>query len=230
MENRKKHSVLRKVPGYRTGTPWKMAVASIFYIMFIVAFIDVISEGPAPQNTNTEKPVKSGQQEPEPAFEWGTADITKENVVKALAGKTDTGSISMDRDFPESVREIEVISLGDGKHNIWIYYPMGSVWDETDLVKRAGGTAILAGSILYKNPNIEDVALFAEGEFTDQYGKSNVNTAVKIVLKRSLADQVDWKGLADRHVTDPGNIYRIVDNYSIHPGVFAQLKKNEVSL
>lgn len=230
MQSGKEHSILRKIPGYRTGTPWKMVVASIFYITFLVACINVISEGPAPQNVDTEKPVTSSQKEPEPAFEWGTSDITKENVVKALAGKNDVKPISMGTDFPDNITEITIVGLGDGKKNVWIYYSMGSVWDETGLVKKAGGTAVFASNILYQNPNVEEVALFAQGEFTDQYGKTNLNTAVKIVINKSLADQVDWKGLADRHATDPGNIYRIVDNYSIHPGVMSAVKTSEIDL
>lgn len=228
MQSEKQHSILRKIPGYRTGTPWKMVVASIFYILFIIACIDAISEGPTQQNTKTQPAIS--QKENKATKDWSTAEITEETVNKALAGKTDVKPSSMGIDFPDTITEITIVALGDGKKNVWIYYSMGSVWDENDLVKKAGGTAIFTGNLLYNNPNVEDVAIFAQGEFTDQYGKTSLDTAVKIVLNKSLADQVDWKGLADRHVTDPGNIYRIVDNYSIHPGVFSKLKKGEVSL
>ncbi|NLT20944.1 MAG: hypothetical protein GXY16_08095, partial [Syntrophomonadaceae bacterium] len=209
----------RKIPGYRTGTPWKMIVASVVYFyLFIGVVVALFGESP---DKVTQKEV---------AQDWSTADITEDTIKAALAGKTDVMPIPIDNDFPKSITKIEILDIGNGKENVWIYYTMGSVWDETDLVKKAGGTAIFAGSILYKNPNVEDVAIFAQGDFTDQYGKSNVSTAVKIVIKNPMNEQVDWKGLADLHVTDPGNIYRIVDNYSIHPGVFSELKKNEVSL
>jgi hypothetical protein len=74
------------------------------------------------------------------------------------------------------------------------------------------------------------LAIFAETEFTDQYGNKNTSTGAKIVITRDIADKIDWKGLAERHVTDPGNIYRIADNYSIHPGIRKNLKLNEVEL
>jgi len=228
MRDEKERTFLRKIPGFRSGTPWKMVVAAVFYVMFIVALIDVISEGPTPQNTDIEKPVTSSQKEP--TLNWPTADITEENINKVLASDTDVDPISMDIEFPNNISKVEIIDIGDGKKNVWIYYAMGSVWDETDLVKRAGGTAIFAGNILYQNPNVEDVALFAQGEFTDSYGNTSLDTAVKIIMNKALADQVDWKGLADRHTTDPGNIYRIVDIYSIHPGVLSRIKASEIDL
>jgi hypothetical protein len=65
---------------------------------------------------------------------------------------------------------------------------------------------------------------------TDQYGKTSTEVVTKIVLTRDLAQKVDWKGLAERHVTDPGNIYRIADNYNIHLGILNKVKTDEVRL
>lgn len=217
----------RKIPGFRTMTPWKMVVASFFYISFIAGGIGTAIEGPVPPPKTNTHSVVSQKETPEG---WPAADITKDTVKAALDGKTDVKPSPMDSDFPDNISEIRIIGLGDGKKNVWIYYSLGSIWDETDLVKKAGGTAIFTSNILYKNPNVEDVALFAQGEFTDQYGKSDMDTAVKIVIRKSLADQVDWKGLANLHATDPGNIYRISENYSIHAGVLSEVKSSEIDL
>lgn len=214
----------RKIPGYRTGTPWKMAVASIVYIMFIAAFIDVVSEGPAPQNT---QPAVSQK---ETAKDWSTADITEETVKAALAGKSEAKPTFTDKSFPEDITEISIIDTGDGKKNVWIYYKPESAWDETHLVKMAGSTAIFACSILYQNVQIGDVAFFTQGDFTDQYGKSKTDVAVKLVISNDLAGKADWKGLATRHESDPGNIYRISDNYKIHLGIKKNIKANEIKL
>jgi hypothetical protein len=77
---------------------------------------------------------------------------------------------------------------------------------------------------------VETVAIFALTEMTDQYGKTETEVVTKLVCTREIANKVDWKGLADRHATDPGNIYRIADHYYIHPGVLKNVKLNEVQL
>lgn len=163
---------------------------------------------------------------------WATADITFDTVKAALGQKTAAAPISRDTDFPKDITNIEVIdhATKPGQKNVHIYFKPGTVWDETDFVKQVGGTAIIAGSILYANPKVEDVALFAQTEMTDQYGKTETEIVTKLLLTRDFAAKVDWKGLADRHTTDPGNIYRIVPAMFIHPGVLKNVKLDEVQL
>lgn len=161
---------------------------------------------------------------------WATAEITEDTIKKALAGKSDAKPTFTDSNFPKDITEIRIIDIGEGKKNIWIYYKPKSSWDETHLVKMAGSTAIFGCSLLYQNAQVGDVAFFTQGDFTDQYGKSKTDVAVKLVITSDLAKKVDWKGLAEMHESDPGNIYRISENYNIHLGVKKNIKSEEISL
>lgn len=162
---------------------------------------------------------------------WTSAEVTVDTVKTALAGKAPISLVLADSSYYQNITDVQVVNhQNNGKKNILVYYKSGTVWDETDMVKRSAGTAILIYSILYQNPQVEQVAVFAQTDMTDQYGKTSTETGVKIVLNRETADKIDWKGLADRHTTDPGNIYRLAENYYVHPGILKNVKLDEVKL
>ena len=165
-------------------------------------------------------------------FNWANSEINNDTVKQALAQKKGAKPIALDSDFPGDISDIKVVDnvSKPGMKNILIYYKPGTSWDETDFVKRAGGTAINVGSLLFSNPKIDEVTLFTQTEMTDQYGKTSLDSVVKIVLNGDIAKKVDWTGLAERHISDPGNIYRICDNYSIHPGILKKVKLSEIKL
>ncbi|WP_018086441.1 hypothetical protein [Desulfurispora thermophila] len=166
------------------------------------------------------------------AFNWAGSDVTVDTVKKALEQKTPAKPVFSDTDFPQNITDVQVLDnvAKPGQKNILIYYKSGTVWDETDFVKRVGGTAIQVGSVLFTNPKIEQVALFAQTEMTDQYGKKSLEVGAKIVLSREIAEKVDWKGLADRHTADPANIYHLAKDYYIHPGILRNVKLDKVKL
>lgn len=162
---------------------------------------------------------------------WTNAEVTVDSVKSALSGKATIDPIPADSSFKNNITDIQVLNYGnEGKKSVSVYYKSGAVWDETDMVKRSGGTAILISNILFQNPRVEQVAVFAQTDMTDQYGNKKTETGIKNVLKRDTADKIDWKGLADRHISDPGNIYRLAENYYIHPGILKNVKLNEVKL
>ncbi len=101
----------------------------------------------------------SDQASPE-GINWSTADVTSNTVKAALSQKTAAAPVSRDTDFPKNIINIEVIdhAAKPGQKNVHIYFKPGTVWDETDFVKKVGGTAIMAGSILYTNPKLEGLS------------------------------------------------------------------------
>jgi len=205
---------------------WIWALVAVFVIIVIASAGGGGDDG---------KESTGSEAEPEQmvtASTWATDDVTEDNIRKALSGKAPVDTVLKDSEFPKNISSIEIVDNAniEGHKNVMLHYTSGTVWDETDLVKKAGGTAIIAGSILFNNPKIETVGLFTETEMTDQYGNTEQEVVIKIVLTCEIANKINWEGIADRHITDPGNIYRIADNYFIHPGVLKNLKLDEVQI
>lgn len=184
------------------------------------------------QEEKKKEEVKQEEKKEEEKFVWAEAAVTVETVKKALKEKPPVEVTYTDLDFPKNITDVQVIDNANkpGQKNIMIYYKSGAVWNETDMVRRAGGTAIEICSILYANPKVEDVAIFAQTEMTDQYGHTSLENGVKIVITRDIANKANWKGLAERHTTDPGNIYRISGNYYIHPGILKNVDLEKIRL
>lgn len=76
---------------------------------------------------------------------------------------------------------------------------------------------------MFANPQVIKVAAFAQQDFTDQYGNSELATAVKFMMDRETADKVDWDGLKDKVLLDYKALYPLTD-YSIHPAIQKDLK------
>ncbi|CEP67833.1 Uncharacterized [Moorella glycerini] len=201
-------------------------------IIAVVILLGIVGSlfGGGDKETKTSPPEPTSSQK-QASIDWPTAEITEQNIRSALSGEAPANPISKDLKFPENITQISIENHAkEGQKSILIYYKADTAWDETDFVKRVGGTAIVAASILFQNPKIEQLGIFAQADMTDQYGKTSTEVVTKIVLTRDLAQKVDWKGLAERHVTDPGNIYRIADNYNIHLGILNKVKTDEVRL
>lgn len=166
-------------------------------------------------------------------IDWPIAEVTEENIRVALSQKPSIDPLWKDSNFAEKITKIEIIdhAAKPGQKIINIWYETGDAWDETDLVKNVGGTAILINSVLFQNDKVEWVTMFAQAKMTDQYGNTELEPVVKIGIKRETADKVNWEGLAKKHAgSDPGNIYRIADNYNIHYGILRRVKLDKVRL
>lgn len=188
-------------------------------------------------NVADTKPIQQDQQPAQqaaspPPFNWTTSDITQDTIKQALSQETQVKPLNRDSRFPGDIAKIEIYDNANkpGQKNILIRYTLESVWNETTFIKQAGGTAIFAANLLYGNSMVEDVTLFAELNMTDQYGKTAVQVGSKILLSRDLALKADWQSLAERHITDPGNIYRLARDYYIHPSIKKNINTSDVKL
>lgn len=166
-------------------------------------------------------------------IDWPSAEVTEENIRAALSQKPSIDPLWKDSNFAEKITKIEITdhAAKPGQKIINIWYEMGDVWDETDLVKKAGGTTILINSMLFQNDKVEWVTVFAQAKMTDQYGNTELEPVVKIGITKEIANKVNWEGLAEKHAgSDPWNIYRIADNYNIHYGVLKRVKLDKIRL
>lgn len=211
--------------------PWKVWLLSLTSAFLLFCY--AVSLPSTPSKTSTTPTTSKTSTSTTPTtkvFDWVSADITVDTVKDALSGKSPVNPVPSD-DFNKNISDIQVSNnVKEGQKSISVYYKAGTAWDDTDSVKRAGGTAIIIYSILFQNPKVEQVSVFAQTDMTDQYGKTATETGVKIALDRETANKIDWKGFSERHITDPGNIYRVSGDYRIHPGILKNVKLNEVKL
>ena len=163
---------------------------------------------------------------------WPTSEITPETVTAALREDSGLNPIWQCRNFKDNIVKVEVIdsAINPGHKNLSVFFKIGQVWDETDLVQRVGGTVLSACSILYQNPKVDTVGMFALGEMTDKYGNSSLETVVKIIFNRDIANKINWKGFTEQFNVDPGNIYRIAESYHIRYGILKYVKLDKVKL
>jgi hypothetical protein len=197
-------------------TSYKILLSLLCVVVFV--FLAVGTSG------DDEEPAAEPEEEI-PSLNWATAELTEANIRKVLSREFNIDPIYDDGDFPEDITSVTV-----EENNIIIEFKPETMWDETDFVKRVGGTTIIVGSVLFDNPDVVWVKVVAITEMTDQYGNTEDEEGAFISLDRELADKVDWEGLADRHSSDPGNIYRLSAEYYIHPGIRKNVKMDEVEI
>jgi hypothetical protein len=209
--------VLFLVKAFKKDAEYKKwgIITLVFFVLFVVG----ISRGSASDNNTTSPTSAKKTTAPatvaKPAFDWAKASITEANVKSALAIDNSIDPVSKDSNFPKDIKSVQI-----DKGNITITYKSGESWDETDLVKRCGGTAIIAGSKLFQNPNVSMITLVTQVDMTDAYGKTTTEAGCTIDLDKATAQKADWKGLAQRHITDPANIYNISPSYGIDMGLY----------
>jgi hypothetical protein len=161
---------------------------------------------------------------------WVNSDVTESAVTAALNSEADINPAPSDSGFPGNVTQISIVDNASGGKNISVHFTPSAVRDETDLVRKFGSATIIAGNKLFANQLVSEVAVFATIQMTDQYGNTKPETALKIVISRELADKLNWESFADKHISDPGAIYRITDNRYIHPGILNYVKPDKFVL
>ena len=101
---------------------------------------------------------------------------------------------------------------------------------ETALLGKVGGTFIFACSVLYGNPKVETASLRAMAQMRDELGNTRDEVVARLELSREAAGKINWEGLATRHASDPGNIYRIATDYYVHPAVLGNADRERIRL
>ena len=73
---------------------------------------------------------------------WPTSEITPETVTAALREDSGLNPIWQCRNFKDNIVKVEVIdsAINPGHKNLSVFFKIGQVWDETDLVRCVGGT------------------------------------------------------------------------------------------
>lgn len=90
-------------------------------------------------------------------------------------------------------------------------------WNENEIVRQAYRALVKYGKQVFKNPEVTSVGVVIQGNFTDTYGNSTTNEAVRIIMPRTEFEKFNWENLMGRPVST--QIENASEIYMIHPGV-----------
>ncbi|MFD2332269.1 hypothetical protein ACFSR7_23690 [Cohnella sp. GCM10020058] len=164
---------------------------------------------PSPSPSEAAKPTEA-------PFDWVTAELTEENVRKALADGISIGSA-----FPVNDDTVRKIVANDwGKDSlIYVVVNPGFFLDEKDFVKRSGGSLIAYSKILFENPNVAEVSVQTR---IDNVGGGE-NRAVDISWRRENIEGVDPDKALDDLMGDYTIAYQLARAYSIDKELYDAL-------
>lgn len=161
------------------------------------------TKAPAPAPV---QPVK----EKEKPFAEG--ELTQETVTKAADLK---GITKVDITPDASAQDKRILR---------VTYAMPEAVNEDDAIYRMARDSVKVMEKLFAHPGVSEVGVWAEGTFTDQYGKETTNTVARVVWSRAMAEKVEWKNFANMIVTEPKRAFLLGEHYWIHPSVYNGLK------
>lgn len=141
-----------------------------------------------------------------PAFDWATAEITEENVRKALEG-----NVGAPMAIPITDKTVRKIVANDWEENSLVFVTVnpGVFYGEKDFVKRSGGSLIAYSKILFENPKISEVAVKT---MIDNVGGGE-NRAVDISWRRADIDGLDLSVLLENMLGDYTIPYQLAHFY-----------------
>jgi len=149
--------------------------------------------------------------------------VTVQNVRTALNGLSGTNI-----ELGDSITDIGVFPHA-GTDNpddfiVHVYFKPEDVWDEAHAMRIAVQASIKAMETLFQNEAVAEVAMWEQLEFTDKYGNTKTETAVRIVMDKTTADQiVDWEVVADRAWSDYNTFFDLAELQYLHPAIAAEL-------
>jgi hypothetical protein len=138
--------------------------------------------------------------------------------------QTTTNETSTNNDLtPDSVKSVVGGSLGDIKNVtikggvVTITYDLGFVNNQDDVIFVSSERAIRVLPKLFEdNDKIKTVRLIAtEGD--------TGNDAVRMTVKRSTANRIDWDEADDDLTSDRASFFSLVDSYQIRPAIYGGL-------
>jgi outer membrane protein OmpA-like peptidoglycan-associated protein len=119
-----------------------------------------------------------------------------------------------------TVRSIDVTNGA-----VTVNYDLGFVNDDNDIIMKSSQDAIDKMQKIFKDNRVTSVTIASFGTFTDPNGNDKDEQAVSITVNKATADKTNWNGVNDMLASDPTDLLKISDGYTINPSVY-----NSISL
>jgi|GEM_PF-5788192 len=159
---------------------------------------------------------ENGKKSEESQMPFSQQEITETSVRNAVENLS---GVSVD--IKGNITKVELfgsVATPESK-TVHIYYKPSS-WDAKHAMTTAIHTAIETMEALFKNPNVEEVVMWQQGDFTDTYGNTNVETAIRITMDKETADKIaSWDTIDERAWADEQTFFDLAELQYVHPAL-----------
>ena len=159
--------------------------------------------------------VFSGFMSSENSSNFKTAALTNTNINSAVSGQLNGQNVSSD--------------VNGGNITITSSDSDGSFLDEKSLVEidtTEDVTKVMP--ILFANPNVNEVTLTRDIQYTNGYGKTSMGPAVTVTMSRDTYNKINWSQWKDTPNMYYQDIYNDADSYYIDPVIYDKLPSDVV--
>jgi len=159
--------------------------------------------------------VVSGFMSSENSSNFKTATLSSNTVNGAVSGQLTGNNIS-------SVVNGENITVTSSESD-------GGFLDEKTLIQiDTTGDVVKVMPILFANPNVNEVTLTREIQFSNGYGQTSMGPAVNITMSRDTYNKINWSQWKDVPNMYYQNIYNVADSYYITPIIYNKLPSDVI--
>lgn len=126
--------------------------------------------------------------------------------------------------YKDSLGEIKILdNLGTENNStdkiIHIYFKPLSIWNEEEIVSQASEKAIKSMKLLFSNPNITHIVFWTLSDFTDSYGNTKEETALRVGLDITTAKKINWDTFIPMVEIDYKKLFEIADEKYVHQAI-----------
>lgn len=197
----------------------KEKVTGVVSLIIIIFFVFALFSGSGSKETNTQQT----SQETVETSNFADSELTDSSVRKEVEKLKGLRTMS-----GNEITEIKIVenmgteNVTDDQIVILTYKPK-SVWDEKDTVQMTANTAVEVSERLFKHPKVGMVRVTTLGNFTDQYGNSKSENAVRIGLQRATAEKLNYDTFKDMVLLDYNKLLDIADELWMHAALRKEL-------
>lgn len=161
-------------------------------------------------NTAVEQTEEKEESPKEEKFDFSNAEITEENVKKAIehiSGNADEITVKVDDE------------------DIYITEYQEQILSERLVVKQTTRNVVEIGKELYSNPKTNEVWYSLESTLMDKKGAEERGKLIGASFNRESIDGVNWDNMISMVSNDPIKVQNITQSYSLLPFLQEALKK-----
>jgi len=192
----------------------------IFIVIGIIVAVTADEPSAEPMTSTPAKTEIAGTTAPEP---FSAQEVTKETVTAALLPLSGT-SIALGDElyridvFPDAGTEAPDDFI------VHVYFKPKSFWDAKNFVEISVHTSIKTMETLFRNGMVSEVVMWGLAEFTDKYGATKDDLAIRLLMTRLTADRIaSWETVDDRAWPDYTTFFDLAELQYIHPAMAKDL-------
>jgi hypothetical protein len=156
-------------------------------------------------------------------FDWSKAEVTEENVKKALSTVKEDAVTTIG--FNDKVFR-KYVDIPDAKgHYPSVNIKQDDFLDEKDFVRRAAGTFLAYSRVMFQNPQVYEFSITFLIDASNALGEKKEIEGVWLSWRRDNVKDIDWDKLldSDNFVLNYRKPYQLARQYTINKDLYDKL-------